>query len=273
MRRLPTPLRWLLGAALGAALAGAAAAYIPEPGRVVQAVAETNRASGRAQALKLELVLRIADGEPRATGELVTHPTGLARLELRGAGGLVERQILTGSELRAARNGRPVDDPRAFLPPLFLLQTDDGLALEAALAAFGVDSDAIALAPCGQHDCYVVGGRAPMGTRPAVGAGGPAAPAAEPDAEATDEEPTPGAPPSLWVDVDSHEVAAIVERGGVRVRLGPTAAFAKVRLPQWLLIEEPGRPAARLEVRSVTPVNAPAAAFGEDWLLAPPPPP
>lgn len=260
MRRTALRAAPALALALGLAAAlavGPARAYIPDPERIVQAVTETNRASGRTRALKLEVVVRIAEGDPVATGEIVTHPNGLARLELRGAGGLVERQLLAGSERRAARGGVPVDEPRAFLPPLFLLQADDGLALEAALSTFGVDTEAVGLAPCGDRDCYVVGGRVIAGGAPA-------------DAE----DPRAPALPSLWVDVETHEEVAIVEQDGVRVRLGPPAGFSGgVRMPAWMLVDEPGRPPARLEVRSVTPVNAPAAAFDDDWLLAPSPGP
>ena len=81
-----------------------ASAFVPRADRVADAIARTNKADGRAQALRLELNLRIEDGEPVAKGELVTHPTGLARLELRGAGDLVERHVLQGSEHRASRN-------------------------------------------------------------------------------------------------------------------------------------------------------------------------
>jgi hypothetical protein len=241
----------VLAGAVGG-LAVVAGAYIPAVDRVIEAVADANRASGRAQALKIELLVSQEGGKAIATGELVTHPTGMARLELRGARDLVERHLLEGSRYRAARGGNEVNDPRPFLPPLFLLQADDGLALEAALATFGVDPDAIALGPCGDRDCYVVGGR------PTLAAG---------DANAGD--PRAGTPPSIWVDTESLELAAIVERGGVRVRLGPSAQFDKVRMPQWLLIEEPGRRPTRLEVQRVAPVNAPANAFSDDWLLAP----
>lgn len=252
-RRLAPALAGLvLVAALGG-LAAAARAYIPAVDRVIQAIADANRASGRAQALKIELRVRQEGGEPIATGELVTHPTGMARLELRGARDLVERHLLEGSRYRAARGGREIEDPRPFLAPLFLLQADDGLALEAALATFGVDPDAIALGPCGDRDCYVVGGR------PARTTGGAGSATGDPRT----------APPSVWVDVESLEMAAIVERGGVRVRLGPVGQFDGVRMPQWLLIDEPGRRPTRLDVERVAPVNAPANAFSEEWLLAP----
>ena len=59
-------------------------AFIPQAARVEQAAAERNETSGRAQALQLELTLRVAERDPIGTGVLVTHPTGLARLELLG---------------------------------------------------------------------------------------------------------------------------------------------------------------------------------------------
>ena len=138
-------------------LAAAAQAFVPHAERVVQAVAERNLAAGRAQPLRLDLVLRIEDSPPLGSGVLVTHPTGLARLELRGNGGVVERHVLQGGEHLAMRDGQWVAEPRSFLPPLFLLQTSEEVDLRSGLAQLGANLDAVGLAPCGEADCLIVG--------------------------------------------------------------------------------------------------------------------
>jgi hypothetical protein len=92
-----------------------------------------------------------------ATGQLVSHPSGLARLELRGSGGRVDRYLLSGSELLAAKDGEALDDPQPILQPIFLLQPSSQETLRVALESFGVDSRWIGVAPCGELDCYVFG--------------------------------------------------------------------------------------------------------------------
>ncbi len=242
-----------------------ASAFVPRADRVADAIARTNKADGRAQALRLELNLRIEDGEPVAKGELVTHPTGLARLELRGAGDLVERHVLQGSEHRASRNGRVLDPPRAFLPPLFLLQTDSGVTLRAALAAFGVQADAIGLAPCGMSDCYILGDPSQIiPTLPLEGE--PPIPLRDPDRRSRSGDDLP----KIWVDTTSFEVLRVDSERGVRVQFGPPTQFEQVRFPSWIQIDEPGKRSVRFEILRATPVNAPASAFGEAWLFGAP---
>ncbi|MDP6977268.1 MAG: hypothetical protein QF570_01550, partial [Myxococcota bacterium] len=143
-------------------------AYVPRTNRVIDAVADANRSGRRVRALRYQLNLRIGDGAPVAVGELVSHPTGLARLELRAAGGLVERHILLGNQHSASRNARLLVRPRAFLPPLFVLQSNSGAVLEAALGTLQVDRKLLGLAPCGDHDCYVIGDPARAIHRPLV---------------------------------------------------------------------------------------------------------
>ncbi|MBW2391692.1 MAG: hypothetical protein JRG89_25145 [Deltaproteobacteria bacterium] len=138
-------------------LAPSAHAYVPRANRVIDAVAGANVKGHRVRALRFTLNLRIGDGPPVAVGELVTHPTGLARLELRASGGLVERHILLGDHHSAARNARLLVRPRAFLPPLFVLQSNSGVVLEAALGTLGVDRGLVGIAPCGDNDCFVIG--------------------------------------------------------------------------------------------------------------------
>lgn len=254
--------------ALACLQAGAAIGFVLDAERVIGAVAEVNGASGRATALRFEFDMRIGDSEvAAATGELVTHPTGLARLELRAGSGLVERHVLHGSTHAASRNGVILNRYRAFLPPLFLLQADSAVTLHAALAEFGVRSEAIALAPCGERNCFVLGDPDRM---VAQRASGPA-----PAAIAPDEGSESGPPQSvagfstIWVDNESFDVWRIESSDGVRTTLGPTVASEGVRAPSWILIEEPGQAFVRFEIRRVTPVNAPAVAFGDSWLLAP----
>jgi hypothetical protein len=88
---------------------------------------------------------------------LISHPSGLARLEVRGADGRVDRYLLSGDELLGATDGRGVSRPRPLLQPYFLLQLDSEVTLRAALESFGIQSDSIGLAPCGEQDCFVIG--------------------------------------------------------------------------------------------------------------------
>jgi hypothetical protein len=237
MRRRLVPL--LL---LGGLLALAAQAAIPSAEKIAGAVAGTNDDAGRSGPLLLGVVLRISGGGASAEGELATHPTGLARLELRSPQGFVERHLLVGDEYGASRDGERLASPHPFLPPIFLLQATSGAALEAALASFGVARGQVVLGPLGDHDCYVFGGRWP--------------------AEA------PGAEtllPSLWVDVVSYEPLRIVRSDGTEYRLGPTEVIDGIRLPAWIDIDS-GSLRARLEIESAARAAAPAAAFAPDWL-------
>ncbi|MBW1882344.1 MAG: hypothetical protein JRJ58_02360 [Deltaproteobacteria bacterium] len=134
-----------------------AEAVIPLADRTMKAIAEVNRASGRSQALQLELTIRIGDEPPIGSGELISHPSGLARLEIRRHEGQVERYLLSGAQLLGTMNGRSVSRPRPLLQPLFLLQLASEVTLRAALESFGIQSDSIGLAPCGEQDCFVIG--------------------------------------------------------------------------------------------------------------------
>lgn len=246
MRRRHTALlaAWALAAL---AVATPAGAVIPSPLKLADAAAEANDAAGRAEPLWFEVSLRIGDGEPVAKGKLATHPTGLARLELRSRRGFVERHLLQGDAYTASRDGRTIEKPRPFLPPIFLLQATSGAALRAALESFGVAADDVVLGRVEERDCYVFGGRLPR---------------------------KPGEEerrlPSLWVDLESYEVVRIDWRDGVRFRFGPSADFGGgIRAPRWIGIEAPGQPPARLDVLRVGRADAPAAAFGMDWVMAP----
>jgi len=221
-------------------------AAIPSAEKIADAVAETNRLSGRSGPLLFEVALRIGGAEPVATGLLASHPTGLARLELRSRHGFVERHLLQGNAYSASRDGQLIQLPYPFLPPTFFLQTPSGAAFRAALASYGVASDEVVLGRVGDRDCYVFGGRLPRG------AGG-------------EERMLP----SVWVDIETYQIAQIDRPGGVRFRFGPTKVFEGIQAPSWIEVSTPDQPDARLEVLRVAPANAPAAAFGMDWLTAP----
>ncbi|MCP4039249.1 MAG: hypothetical protein GY733_20080 [bacterium] len=278
-------------------------ALVPRANRVIEAVAGANVSGRRVRALRFQLNLRIGNGPPVAVGELVSHPTGLARLELRAPGGLVERHILLGDQHSAARNARLLIRPRAFLPPLFVLQSNSGAVLEAALGTLGVDRRLIGLAPCGENDCYVIGDpkrsvrrlaavvpEAAVVVEEAVESAAEeaeqglvtfaqdAALAAEQADEAQEEEDDFGDSqqaraeqffPTLWVDSEDHNVRAVESRTGVRLTLGPYVKFEHLSVPHWWTITEPGKREVRFEVEGVVEVNAAAAAFSKSWLMAP----
>ena len=134
-----------------------AQAFIPPVERTMKAVAKVNRASGRTQALQFDLTMRVGERPPVAEGQLITHPSGLARLELRGFNGRVDRYLLSGRELLGAKNGERINRPQPLLQPLFFLQPSSEATLRAALESFDVLSDSIGLAPCGEQDCFVIG--------------------------------------------------------------------------------------------------------------------
>jgi len=233
-----------------ALLALPALAVIPSANKIAKAVADTNETSGRGGALLLEVQLRVSEkeGPPAATGVIATHPTGLARMELKSAQGFIERHLLQSDEYQASRNGRLLEDTELhpFLPPVFLLQASSGEALTAALRSYGVSEYDVVLGRMADRDCYVFGGRV-------VGS---------PEGEET-------LLPSLWVDVETYEPLRIVRDDGVEYRLGPPTLFDSIRVPSWVEIVEPSGLRARLEVTRVAPASAPAASFQRDWLTTP----
>jgi len=270
----------LLAAALLFAIAIPVGAYLPAPERIHAAIAEANVASSRTQALRLELTLQIGERTGVATGELISHPTGLARLELRGGGGLLERHLAQGTETSASRNGKMLDEYRAFLPPYFILQADTSTTLRAALTSFGVDVELVGLAECGEKDCLILGDPTLAIPRPEPpqlpgleiyeekdqGSGLTVLEEEAPEADkARPAEPFTG--PRLMVDSESYEIRGLDGAEGVHVRFGPPATFDTLRVPAWIQIEEPGRAIARFDVLSATQVAAPASVFSRSWLL------
>lgn len=223
------------GLVAAACLAAAAAlAYVPSAERIARAAAEANRANGRTRALSLRVTLEGEGGALLATGTLLSDPRGAARLEVTHASGFVERQLRRGRALEASRDRAPLSDPHPLLPPLFLLQTENGATLQTRIAELGGSPDAVALGLEGDHDCYVLGGR------------------------------NGGA--SYWVDQESFAPVRIDLAGGVRYRLGPKQTRGGVELPAWIALEAPGRPALKMILAEVRAAPAPADAFDPAWL-------
>jgi hypothetical protein len=264
----------LFGALLLLAQAVApAGAFIPKASRIVSAIALANSQAGRSQALLFQLRLRMGDGDVLAEGELLTHPSGFARLELRGANDLIERHLLQGMEHTASRNGGWLLQPRPLLPPLFFVQAESGASLKAALAAFGVDSNLVGLAVCGDSDCFVVGDPRRVPAR--VAATPPGTPEQEqaPAVQLGEGDLAPGLASlqpkqaNVWVDMRSYRIRRFELAGGVVVELGPPMLNDKIETPQWVVINEPDRAPVTLEFTQVVAVSAPARSFREDWLL------
>jgi hypothetical protein len=220
-------------------------AYVPSPERIAAAVAEANRSAGRLGVLEVEVALYLGESEESvATGKLLSDPGGLSRLEIRTPEGVVERHLLRGGELLASRDRLPLDAPRPFLPPFFLFQAKSGGALLASLRALGVSVHEVALGYQGEHDCYVLGGRAP------------ASALSHPR-------------PALWVDHETLEPVRFDRGDGVRFRLGSYTAFGSLRLPSRVEIGDPRGFLARLEILSVQQVSPSPGSFRRDWLGAP----
>jgi hypothetical protein len=225
-----------------------ARAYFPSPPRVAAAVAEANREAGRPRVLEVGVALyRGSTQEPVATGELLSAPAGLSRLELRSPRGDMERHLLRGKKILASRDRRALAAPRPFLPPFFLLQAASGKALTASLLTLGVSAHEVALGYEGEHDCYVLGGRASSSSRAAA----------------------LSVRPALWVDQESLELVRFDRGDGVRFRLGPSADFGSVRLPSWIEASDLHGFVGRLEVLGAREVSAPPESFHPGWLGAP----
>ncbi len=306
--RIRASILWALGLVL---LRGfVAEAVIPFADRTMKAIAEVNRASGRRQALQLELTIRVGEEPPIGSGELISHPSGLARLEVRGLEeGRVDRYLLSGDELLGTVNGRIVSEPRPLLQPFFLLQLDSEVTLRAALESFGIQSDSIGLAPCGEQDCFVIGD-------PRLGAPLPlSAPLPESgvlgdpltdldETEGEEHDPQLGAAgfldlgagaelelgdapgeaaddsrdldgtnrrlPRLWVDTQQLQVRRIDRADGVFVVFGPVVSFDRPKVPAWFEVHELGEAfPIRFEVERAVEVNAPPKAFRRSWLELP----
>jgi len=235
-----------VAAAVALGIAAVAHAVIPPPPKVAQAVAEANRVARRSKPLLLKVTLTIGEGQPvAANGTLASHPTGLARLELKSNRGFVERHLLQGTAYTASRDGQLIAEPRTFLPPVFFLQARSGEDLIAAMESYGIASIDGVLGRVGDYDCFVFGGRLPR-----------------------KDEDAGLRLPSMWVDLESFDVVRIDGADDVRFRFGPVQEFSGIRVPRWIEIEARGREKARLDILEASVANAPAAAFSRDWLTA-----
>ncbi len=237
---------------LGAHLASA---YIPKITKIRSAIASANQRGARNTGLRLQVALfsgsfddagtLSSDGKTLlAKGELETLPSGLARIELRGTQGQVERHLMRGAEYLASRNGVRLDDPRPLLFPAFLLQASDGNLLASNLASLKIAHEKVSLGLRADRDCYVLGERA----RGASDAGVP---------------PTQA---SFWVDMNGFYAVALDLASGARYRFGPFTSFQGVQLPQWISIEKPGMATLLLEVQGAAKTTLPAAAFQAGWI-------
>ena len=149
-------LAWVLFG-LGAVWNAGTEAAVPQRDRVEGAIAKSNASAGRGHAMQIDLIVQIGDRPAVARGQLLTDPSGQARLELRGAGDLVERHLLRDGESQAARNGQPLVQARPFLPPVFVLQASSADRLRHALESFKVDPEPMGLIECGDEDCLLLG--------------------------------------------------------------------------------------------------------------------
>lgn len=232
-----------------------ASAYIPKASKIRSAVAGVNQRSARSTGLRLQVALfsgavdeagaAASDAKTLlAKGELATHPSGLARLELRGTQNQIERHLMRGAEYLASRNGVVLSDPRPLLFPAFLLQAGDANSLANLFAALGGVNEEVALGLLDDRDCYVLGGRS----------------------RDQHDSASPVSRSALWIDKNSFEFVAIDLASGTRYRLGPLASFQGVQFPKWIAIEKPGLPAFRLEVQAVAKSTLATTEFQSSWV-------
>lgn len=229
-------------------LALAASAYVPSSQAVADAVALGQKEARRSGLT--EFRIRVAPGAegaafPIVPGTMWSDPEGRAHLELRQQDEPVERQVRQGATFAAARGGKFIRRPRQILPPLWVLQAEEGALLLERLRELGGDPERIELAHDGAHDCFVLGGRE----------GGAA----------------------FWIDQYSYRVIRIDLAPGLRYRLGPvTTGDGGGAWPAWVDIEAPGPRRGRktLKLRlELSPGAAKAADgtaaqdFGDGWLL------
>ena len=232
----PGPRGIALGLVAGILCAAvAASAWLPETSRIANAVAKLNREAGRARTLRLEVELRFeGDPEIAATGVLWSDPEGSSRLELVSPKGFIERHLVRGRRAEASRDGQLLETARHFLPPYFLLQTSSASALTNRLLELGVRTGQAELGYEGEHDCYVIGGRA--------------------------------APPSLWVDSDAFGVVRFDSAEGASYRFGSALQVDGLTVPAWFEVRQEGEPMARLTVLSAGTATVAPDGFAPGWL-------
>lgn len=272
---------------LALAAAALAEAVIPLPSRTMKAIAASNRSAGRTQALQLEMKLRVGGEPPIGSAEMISHPSGLARLEVRFHDGRIDRYLLSGDELRGTKNAEPLLRPRPLLQPFFLLQAGSQSTLQTALETFGVRTASIGLAPCGELDCLVFGDprlEAPL-PPPEIELGEAAAlgdlgldtsergSRLRPPRELSDvieAQIDEGRLPRFWVDTQNLQVQRIDRANGIFVIFGPVVSFEKIQVPAWFEIHDAEETVPiRFEVDRAVQVNAPPKAFHQGWLIPP----
>lgn len=225
----------LLCIAALATSAAPAAAVVPSALAVRSEVARTNAQAGRSQRLVLDVAVVDEAGETAATGRAVLEPGRPARLDLTLVDGRRELHERGAGGYRVTRDGVPVERPLPLLPPVDLLQARTEAEVAAALGALGGQPERVDLGMAGGADCWVLGGRDP----------GPF---------------DQNGRPSYWFDQDARRPVRIDQGDGVRFRFGPPAKHPPaVFFPAWVLVEAPGWPRWRVDVRSVTAGTAPAS--------------
>lgn len=216
--------------ALALTLAAAPAhGAIPSAEAVRSEVARTNAQAGRTGRLVLELDVVDETGQRTASGRAILEPGGTARLELTLADGRSEVHERGPAGYVATRDGIRVERALPLLPPLALLQAGREAEVTAALIAIGGDPERVDLGMAGGADCWVLGGRDP----------GPF---------------DQNRQPSYWFDLDARRPVRIDATDGVRFRFGPPARHPPATFfPAWYLVEAPGWPRWRVEIRSGGP--------------------
>lgn len=229
------PILWLVSLAF-LAWSASAAAHAPRAAKVGSALGKQNRAAGRTIPLALPVSLQLGGSdEIVARGRLETDPSGASRLELASPRGIVERHLDARGARWASRDGRFIEDPRPFLPPMALMQAESAQALVAQLGAGAGLATEVGYGYVGDHDCFVLGSRR-FGT-------------------------------SLWVDVDSLELVRIRRQDGVLFTMGPPQQFGEVLVPSWIRSETEEGFTATLRVDGAEPGTVPPTEYNREWLL------
>jgi hypothetical protein len=238
--------RLRLGVALALVVGAPALAFVPPAERILDAIAETNRRDQRTAALAVPVEVRLAGSETPLRGELATHPSGFARLELVHADGTRERHLLRGARHGASRGGSVLDGAEPLVPPLFLLQAGTRGALATALLGLGVEVELAELGHEGRHDCFVIGGREIPPPPPGLA----------------------GARALLWADLETFEVVRVDDRSGLRFRFGPPASSG-ARLPAWVEVQRGEELRAWLGLGEAVASGLSVADFDWSWLTRP----
>lgn len=148
--------------------------------------------------------------------------------------------------------------------------------MRAALSAFGVETGLLGLAPCGEQDCFVFGDpRLAQGAMNASGSAGSGGTLTGPSFFGSafggglggSVGGDLGGMARFWVDTKELQVRRIDRDNGVFMLFGPMVSFAKIKVPAWLEVHEPGAEPVRFEVERAVQVNAPPTAFSQQWLM------